>query len=113
MPLRTPISSYHHCLVAGTVPFCVASPNKALCQSQIQLSTLSNGILRCSQKGIKLKCCWGTIGQHVVVALMNNAFCFVRARWYKAFMLAGFKDLHCIRVWIPTYPIQMDASYVS
>jgi hypothetical protein len=63
-----------------------------------------------SQKGTKLKCWWGIIGWHVVVALMNNAFCFVRVRWYKSFVLAGFKDLHCIRVWIPTYPIQVNAS---
>ena len=30
-----------------------------------------------------------------------------------SFVLAGFKDLHCIQVWIPTYPIQMNASYIS
>ena len=29
MPLRTPFSSYHHCLVAGTVPFCLASPEQS------------------------------------------------------------------------------------
>jgi hypothetical protein len=88
-------------------------PNKVLCQSHIRLCPLSNGILQCSWKGIKLKCWWGTIGWHVAVALMNHAFCFVRARWYESFVLAGFKDLHCIWVWIPTYPIQMNASYIS
>jgi hypothetical protein len=33
---------------------------------------------------------------------MNNVFCFVTARWYKSLVLAGFKDLHCIWVCIPT-----------
>jgi hypothetical protein len=110
------VHPFHHIIIGWLQElylFALLLPNKALCQSEIRLSTLSNGILQCSRKGIKLKCCWSTIGQHVAVALMNNVFCFVRARWYESFMLAGFKDLHCIWVWIPTYPIQMNASYIS
>ena len=50
------------------------------------------GILQCSWKGIKLKCWWGNIGWHVVVALVNNAFCFVRVRWYeRVFCAARFQ----------------------
>jgi hypothetical protein len=57
-------------------------------------------------EGIKLKCWWHTIGWHVVVASMNNAFCFVGARWYESFALSGFKDLHFIWVWIPHIPFK-------
>ena len=82
-------------MLAGAVDTCWREVCEVMMQS---LSTLSNGILQCSQKGIKLKCWLSTIGQHVVVDLMNNAFCFVRVRLYESFALAGFKDLHCIQV---------------